>query len=275
MQKTTTSQSGSTKEVYELAVKTLKAGDVNEAELICRRALPKHRADPNINCLLGEISLRMRRPQEAQTWYGNALRVHKEFPRALEGMGLSLLADSRAAEAVDFLRKASIAAPNRPIIQSALGRALAEAGHRDESEQAMREALKLNPAIAELGKAETAQQEGRLDEAEKILRAILSNDADNIKAIRMLANIALEANRFRPARKMLERVLQLNPNFVLAWNDLGNLFLKQDRYEKVYQTQHLQKQQLFVIRKRLPSINIDPLMCRLYGLLPVVVYIRS
>jgi len=222
----------STREIYEQAVKTLKSGDAQEAELICRRAFPKHRKDPNINCLLGEICLKMRRPQEAQSWYGNALKQHKNFPRALEGMGLSLLADNRPADAVDFLRKASAAAPNRSITQSALGRALAEAGHRDESEQAMREALKLNPAMAELGKAESAQLEGDLDAAEKILRSMLSKDPDNIKALRMLANIGVEANRLRPARKMLERALQLNPNFTLAWNDLGNLFLKQDRYGK-------------------------------------------
>ena len=233
MQKTeSTSQPDSIREIYNQAYQTLKAGDVQEAELICRRALPRHRKDPNINCLLGEINLRLRRPQEAQTWYGKALRVRKEFPRALEGMGLSLLADKRAAEAVDFLRKASAAVPNRSTTQSALGRALAEAGHRDESEQAMREALKLNPSLAELGKAEAAQQDGRLDEAEKILRSCLAGDPDNIKALRMLANIALEANRFRPARRMLERAVELNPNFVLAWNDLGNLYLKQDRYDK-------------------------------------------
>ena len=229
---TATAQPDTTREVYELATKTLKAGDIAEAELICRRAFPKHRDDPNINCLLGEINLRLRRPQEAQSWYGKALRIQKAFPRALEGMGLALLADKRAAEAVDFLKKASVAAPKRSITQSALGRALSEAGHRDESEHAMREAIKLNPALAELGKAEVEQQAGNIEQAEKTLRSILAKDADNIKAIRMLANIALEANRFRAARKMLERALELNPNFALAWNDLGNVFLKQDRYEK-------------------------------------------
>ena len=220
------------REIYDQAINTLNAGDAQEAELICRRALPRYRKDPNINCLLGEINLRLRRPQEAQTWYGNALKIHNVFPRALEGMGLSLLADERAVEAVDFLRKAAAAVPNRSMTQSALGRALAEAGHRDESEQAMRKALKLNPEMAELSKAEIAQLEGKLDEAEKILRSCLAKDPDNTKALRMLANIAMEANRFRPARKMLERVVELNPNFALAWNDLGNLYLKQDRYDK-------------------------------------------
>jgi len=107
MQRTTTGQTKSIREVYDLADKTLKAGDVHEAESICRRAIPRHRKDPNINCLLGEISLRLKRPQEAQTWYGNALKIHKGFPRALEGMGLALLADKRAADAVDYWSRLS------------------------------------------------------------------------------------------------------------------------------------------------------------------------
>ena len=97
---TASSQPDPIREIYEEATSALTAGDVQEADLICRSALPRYRKDPNINCLLGEISLRLRHPQEAQTWYGNVLKRHKKFPRALEGMGLSLLADGKASEAL-------------------------------------------------------------------------------------------------------------------------------------------------------------------------------
>ncbi|MGD8359616.1 MAG: tetratricopeptide repeat protein, partial [Lysobacterales bacterium] len=98
---------------YERAVSALKSGDVDRAESICRKALPRFRNDPNILCLLGEISLRQRRPQEAQTLYGKVLKRVEGYPRALEGMGLALLADGRPKEAVDFLTRAAEAAPQR------------------------------------------------------------------------------------------------------------------------------------------------------------------
>lgn len=112
---TQTSSDGSNpiKELYDRALKKLKAGHTREAEMICRRALPVYRKDPNIMCLLGEISLMLRRSQEAQTWYGKVLKNFNDYPRALEGMGLALLADSRPKEAVDFLKKAVDAAPRR------------------------------------------------------------------------------------------------------------------------------------------------------------------
>ena len=224
------------KERYDHALKTLKAGDVEEAELICRRTLPTHGRDPNILCLMGEICLRQRRPQEAKNLYTEVLGRQPGFPRALEGMGLALLADKKAADACEFLLKAVAAAPKRSKTRIALARALAESGHYEESENSIREAFELDPRHAAINKAEIALTEGRMEEAEKLLQEILVNDSKNVKALRMLASIALEASRFRPARKMLERAVELKPGFVPGWNDLASLFMKQDLYDKALDT---------------------------------------
>jgi len=224
------------KAVYDLASKTLNAGDVDEAELICRRAMPQVGRDANILCLLGEICLRQRRLQEAKSLYGEVLGKHEGFPRALEGLGLALLADRKAAEASEYLAKASAAAPQRSKTRMALARALAESGHYAESEKTIKEALELNPRQAELNNAEMALAEGKMEEAEKILRQILSRDPDDVKALRLLSSIAVEASRFRPARKLLERAVEVQPGFVAGWNDLANLFMKQDRYEEALKT---------------------------------------
>ena len=87
------------KEQYNQALKTLRAGDAEEAELICRRVLPNSRQDPNIICLLGEICLRQRRPQETENWFNKVLKKHPGQPRALEGVGLSLLAIGKPKKA--------------------------------------------------------------------------------------------------------------------------------------------------------------------------------
>ena len=220
------------KTYYDQAVQKLKTGDLKEAESICRRALPVTRQDPNIMCLLGEISLRLKRPQEAKTWYGSVLKLRNQFPRAQEGMGLALLADGQPEEAAEFLRKAAKAAPNRSMTKFALGRALAEAGHAAESDEAMREGIKLNPEKAAMVKAEEAQLAGNLEEAEKHLRQILAKDPDNTRALRMLGNIALELNRHKAARRMLKRAVELQPDFAPGWNDLANVYMKTDDYEQ-------------------------------------------
>jgi tetratricopeptide (TPR) repeat protein len=220
------------KEFYDQAVRELERGNLQKADTICRSALPVTRQDPNIMCLLGEISLRLKRPQEAKTWYGSVLKLHKKYPRAQEGMGLALLADGQAEEAVVFLQKAAQAVPHRSATRFALGRALAEAGHGAESDNAMQQAIKLNPQKAAMAKAEEAQMEGRIEDAEKILREILSKDAENPKALRMLGNIALELNRHKAARRMLTKAVELQPGFAPGWNDLANLHMKTDHYDE-------------------------------------------
>jgi tetratricopeptide (TPR) repeat protein len=220
------------KAVYDQANRTLQAGDADEAELICRRALPHVGRDPNIICLMGEICLRQRRLQEAKSLYGEVLGQFEGFPRALEGLGLALLADKEAAEASKYLAKASAAAPQRAKTRMALARALAESGHIAESEKTIKEALELDPRQSDLNQAELALASGDMEEAEKILRKILSQDPNDVKALRLLSSIAVEASRFRPARKMLEHAVEVQPGFIAGWNDLANLLMKQDRYEE-------------------------------------------
>jgi len=221
---------------YESAVQALNAGDSEEAESICRRALPTHGRDPNILCLLGEVCLRQRRPQEARNLFNEVLRRVGEFPRALEGMGLALLADQQAAEACSYLSRAASALPQRTLTRVAWARALAEAGRARESDRVMKEALALDPRQAALNRAEQALAEGRMDEAEKTLRQLLRGDPDDVKALRMLGGIAIEASRFRAAERMLRRAVELEPGFVRGWNELANLYMKQDRYEQALES---------------------------------------
>jgi tetratricopeptide (TPR) repeat protein len=222
----------SLRDVYEQAASTFRAGDVKEAERICRRALPEFGRDPNILCLLGEIHLRQRQPQAAKNLFTEVLGRQPDFPRALEGMGLSLLADLKAADAVDYLRRAVAATPNRTQTRVALARALGESGHVAESEDSIREAIQRDPKQAALTRAENALGEGRMEEAEKTLRELLADDPDNVKALKLLATIAIEASRFKPARKLLERAVSIEPGFVPGWNELANLYMKQDRYDE-------------------------------------------
>ena len=239
------------REIYNQALKSFRGGDVVEAEMICRRALPMYGNDPNILCLLGEICLKQRQPQQAKNWYKKAFYRQEDFPRALEGMGMALLANNQAKQAVEMLQKAADAAPQRSATRMALARALAEAGHHSESEAAIKEAFRLNPRKAAMARAENALREDRMEEAEKILKELLAENPDNPRALRMLGNIAMEAHRFRAARQMLERATELAPGVALGWIDLANVYLKRDRYDEA-------------LEKVQRAIDLDPAFAHSY-----------
>jgi len=221
---------------YQRAREVMLAGDLDEAELQCRKALPRCGRDPNIMCLLGEILVKQRRAQEARTWFGKTLNQLPEFPRALEGTGLALLAEHKPADAVPFLKRAAAAAPGRSKTQLALARALSQVGQPAEAEQAIARAFELDPAKAALAQATDDVQAGRIDEAEKVVRDILARSPRHVAALRLLGQIATEAGRPRAAREILQQTVQLAPGFILAWNDLANAWMKEENFEQALQT---------------------------------------
>jgi tetratricopeptide (TPR) repeat protein len=217
---------------YQKARELMLAGDLDEAEGLCRRTLPRFEQDPNIRCLLGEILIKQRRPQEARGWFSKTLKLLPDFPRALEGLGLVLLAEQKPKEALPYLQKVAAAVPNRSKTQLALARALAQTGHGAESEQALARAYELDPNKAALAKAAEAKEAGRIDEAEQLVRDVLAKNPKSVAGLRLLGQIALDANRPRAARSLLMRAVKLEPGFILAWNDLANAWMKDERFDR-------------------------------------------
>lgn len=222
--------------MYELALRSKKAGDFEEAEGICRRAQVSFPRDPNILCLLGEVLLKQKRPQEALSWFTRVLVNFPAYPRALEGSGRALLADRQAAKAVRFLKRAAQQLPNRFSTHLALGRALLLAGQSEESEKAVQRALELDPGRAAVAQASDLLAEERTEQAEKLLRDLLVESPDDPRAMRLLAHIAMQSNHRRAALRLLKRTVEVAPDFVLAWNNLADLHLKEEQFELALET---------------------------------------
>ena len=67
----------------------------------------------------------------------------------------------------------------------------------------------------------------------------------------MLGNIAMEAHRFRAARRLLERATELAPGVAVGWTDLANVYLKRDMYDEA----------LEMVQR---AIDIDPAFAHSY-----------
>jgi tetratricopeptide (TPR) repeat protein len=217
---------------YETALALKKAGDLDESERTLRRAVAIYERDPNIQCLLGETLLSRRQPQEARRWFLRTLELFPGYPRALEGAGKSWLAEKRPKKAAEFLRRAAQALPNRVSTHLALGRALALSGQGPEADAAVARALELDPNRAISVTAAEALEDGRVQEAEKLLREHLAKHPEDPIALRMLARVAMDSNRRGPAIRLMQRCLALAPDFILAHNDLADLYMKEDRFNE-------------------------------------------
>lgn len=84
--------------------------------------------------------------------------------------------------------------------------------------------------------AALALTENRLPDAESALRQRLREDATDVAAIRMLAEVAGRIGRYGDAEKLLTRALELAPGFGAARANLATVFYKQNRYAEAAET---------------------------------------
>jgi tetratricopeptide (TPR) repeat protein len=72
---------------------------------------------------------------------------------------------------------------------------------------------------------------GRAQECERICRELLARRPDEVNALRLLAKVAGEEERWGRAERLLLRALELAPGFHDARLDLSRVFKQQDRLE--------------------------------------------
>lgn len=84
--------------------------------------------------------------------------------------------------------------------------------------------------------AALALAENRLPDAEAALRQRLREDATDVAAIRMLAEVAGRIGRYADAEKLLNRALELAPGFGAARANLATVYYKQNRYAEAAET---------------------------------------
>jgi len=84
--------------------------------------------------------------------------------------------------------------------------------------------------------AALALAEDRLPDAEGTLRQRLREDATDVAAIRMLAEVAGRIGRYDDAEKLLSRALELAPGFGAARANLATVYYKQNRFAEAAET---------------------------------------
>ena len=211
---------------FERAVSFLRAGDSVMTERLCQKALEEFPGEPNLLSVLGAALNRQRRAQEAEPLLRRALEEEPGYAKGHEELGRSLLQLGRFDEAVDRLKRALALDPKLSSAQLALVRALSESGHTDEADALMQSFLQADPARKLFVEAAEHQRAGRLEEAEAIYREILRRNPKHLEALRFLALIAMNTEHFGQAEQLLQRAVEIAPDYLAAWIDLSRAQLE-------------------------------------------------
>jgi tetratricopeptide (TPR) repeat protein len=156
---------------------------------------------------------------------------HPVSADVLHELGLCLGAAGRGAEAIDVLRKAVSVDPRHAGAWRTLGDQLSAAGDEEGGLAAFQRHLEASTRHPELIEAAECLHARKLAEAERIVRDVLKKDPVDVVAIRMLADIGMKVGQFDGARNLLERCLELAPDFHLARYNYARLLMRRNELD--------------------------------------------
>ena len=101
-----------------------------------------------------------------------------------------------------------------------------------ESDQVIQNFFESDKTYGDLYKGIRHVKAGRLKLAEESYKKVLKKDKNNIDALRLLGLLAFKTKDYEIAERLFLKVLQLDPSFSLAWDNLAKLYRIQNKLLK-------------------------------------------
>ncbi len=150
--------------------------------------------------------------------------AHYEF-------GLALADSGQSAAALTALRRSVALKPDMPDAWRAIGDRLITSGDAAGADAAYAQHIKASTRDPRLLVAAAALVEGRIAQAEALLRAHLKQYPTDVAALRMLAEVAARLGRNADAEVLLERCLELAPSFHAARHQYAIVLHRRNKSE--------------------------------------------
>jgi tetratricopeptide (TPR) repeat protein len=209
------------------AIEGLKSRNPDISETICREHLNLHPASVEHLRLLGHALMQQRRFGEAETQLKNAIELAPDFPHLAEDLGSALAQQRKFMQAIPLFEQAVRQDPEAANAYKKLGQALAAVGRGQEADEAFKTFFDKDPDTGAVAVGAEHIRAGREDDAIQCFRQALRDNPDNVDAMRFLAAVYLKKEiKLRDAEALLQRVIQIAPDFGNAWFDLGQVLLK-------------------------------------------------
>lgn len=203
-----------------------------EADPVLARAAALAPDSPAVHLALGALRDAQGLPSQAALEYVAALKRHRDWAPALEGLGGDALALALPAAAADVFARAVRADPENADAWAGLGRADVRAQQDyGQAQSAFRSAARLAPARTDFldDEAQALTGSARPDEAELLLRRRLQSAPADAFALFSLGTLLLD-DRPTPAREAeaearTRAALRLDPAAPEARRQLGRILL--------------------------------------------------
>jgi len=210
----------------------VSTGDFEEAERICVQALAGCPDDPGILLELAKCEQQRGDRESALRHFEHLLALAPEHVEALYHCGSLMLAEDRAADATDRLRRCVSLDPNHAPARTALARIALNQGRLDEARSGFRSALRADPdeVLALLGLAEVLLRTGDIDGAHQSASRALKLKPDGAAPQLTMARVFEAQGHLDFAEQCLRNAGANAPRDIRFPLALASLLQRQDRH---------------------------------------------
>ncbi len=225
MNDTANGQSLTIPQAIQLAVRHQAAGQLPDAERICRLILQAHPGSVDALHLLGLLSHQRGDPASAVKLIEQAIAILPRFAEAHYNLGVVYEASHKLDEAVRYYQRAIELKPDFAEAHYNLGNAWKSQGRLGEAIESYRRALAFNPGFAlghfNLGVA--LEDSGKPEEAALCYRQAIALNPNFADAHYNLGILLAASGNQDEADKCFRRTIELNPGHASAHLSLGNV----------------------------------------------------
>ena len=219
-------------------------GRLEEAENHLRRAIALNPQARDAHLNLGDALYKQERYEEALEVARVAVEQAPDSFKAHANLGAVLSELGRLEEAENHLRRAIALNPQDIDLSQKLAAKLSEVlrpqGRYAEAIDALAQAVALNPSSPQAADLHflmgmTAEENGQ-SAAASYYTLVFEIDPHHTKAIRRLAHLRLEQQRYDEALELFQRLIEIDPNDAVAYGNMGIVFFYLGRNDEALQS---------------------------------------
>jgi len=184
--------------------------------------------------MLGAVLLQKQEHPEAERLLLRTIELEPGFARPHEDLGVLYLRTDQPGQAISFFEKAAALDERRGSVFRGLAVALHlhRVGRQEDAQAAQDTYLQLTPTAQSLAEAEKLSTAGDTKGAGQRCEELLKREPKNVAALRMLAVIASDDERFVMAEGLLRRIVELESDNYDAMRDLGRFLADRSRFSE-------------------------------------------
>jgi len=224
-------QTGDLQTAVRQAMQLLSAGEAGLAREQAEEILQRYPDEINSQFVVAAAVRAQGHKQDSLQRLQAVVKRAPDFPLAQQELGFAYADVGQLYPAIKALQAAVGIEPKLPASWKLMGELFLVDGDETSANEAFRQHLLASNEDPNLVQAVELFKKGRLGQAERLCREFLDDNPTNVTAIRLLAEIGLKIGVYDDAENLLERCLELAPDFRLARLNYAHVLGKREKLE--------------------------------------------